>query len=159
MDFVWQDYCPGTMGYIEAWLDESAVRSTGLDEGFCEFYEYWAQEDGFDVGKNYWCKVVLEGDQPFAVVAFCRHEGKTLIMELVVAPEKRGQGKGTKLLKALLDGEEIIGTAIRKCEAVIFPGNKASQRAFEKAGFQLHHTHEDGTALYYAWEAAAGDSR
>lgn len=74
-------------------------------------------------------------------------------MELVVVPEKRGQGKGTKLLKALLDGNKIIGTAIQKCEAVIFPGNKASQRAFEKAGFQHHHTHEDGTALYYVYES------
>ena len=153
MDFVWRDYQPDAMAYVEQWLDASAVGATGLEEGFRNFYEYWKGDEGFSLGENFWCKVVSEGNQPFAVVALCQHEGKTLIMELVVAPEKRGQGKGTKLLKELLDGEEIIGAAIQKCEAVIFPGNKASQKAFEKAGFRLHHTHEDGTALYYVYGA------
>ena len=40
MDYVWRDYNPKTMGYIENWLDESAIKLTGLDEGFCDFYEY-----------------------------------------------------------------------------------------------------------------------
>ena len=159
MDFVWRDYQPDAMAYVEQWLDASAVGAPGLDEGFRNFYEYWKGEEGFSLGENFWCKVVSEGNQPFAVVALCQHEGKTLIMELVVAPEKRGQGKGTKLLKALLDGEEIIGATIQKCEAVIFPGNKASQRAFEKAGFQHHHSHEDGTALYYVWDATGKGRR
>ena len=64
MNFVWCDYNPETMGYIENWLDESAVNSTGLDEGFRNFYEYWANEDGFVVGENYWCKVIFENDEP-----------------------------------------------------------------------------------------------
>ena len=38
LEFVWCDYDPITMGYIEKWLDESAVKSTGLDEGFRSFY-------------------------------------------------------------------------------------------------------------------------
>ena len=51
-NYVWRDYHPKTMGYIESWLDESAIKSTGLDEGFCSFYEYWASEDGFVVEKT-----------------------------------------------------------------------------------------------------------
>ena len=42
--------------------------------------------------------------------------------------------------------------AVRKSKAVIFPGNIASQKAFEHAGFYHHHSHEDGTALYYVYE-------
>lgn len=154
MNFVWCDYNPNTMRFIENWLDESAVKSTGLDEGFQAFYAYWASEDGFVVGENFWCKVTFENDQPFAVIALCRHEGKIIIMELLVAPEKRGQGKGTKLLKELLANEEIIGFPIQKCEAVIYPDNTTSQKSFENAGFQYHHNHTDGDgdSMYYAYE-------
>ncbi len=157
MNFVWQDYNPETMRYIEAWLDESAVKSTGLDDGFRDFYESWANEDGFVVGENFWCKVALENDHPFAVIAFCQHERKIRIMEIVIEPEKRGQGKGSKLLKELLESEEIIGFAIHESEAVIYPSSIASQKAFEKAGFQYHHTHEDqdGVSMHYVYESSS----
>lgn len=152
MSFTWHDYNPQTMGYIDTWLDESAVKSTGLDEGFRHFYEYWANEDGFTVGKNFWCKVVFEDDNPVAVVALCEYEGNVTIMEMVVVPEKRGRGIGTKLLKELLGREEIIGYAIQKSDAVIFLSNLASQKAFANAGFRYHHTHEDGDALCYTYQ-------
>ena len=153
--FVWCDYDPITMGYVENWLDESAVKSTGLDEGFRAFYEYWAKEDGFSVGKNFWCKVVFETNKPQAVIAFCQHEQKIIIMEIVVAPELRGQGVGTRLLRELLESDEIIGFAIHKSEAVIFPTNTASQKAFENAGFQYHHTHEDGNSMLYVYDCGS----
>ena len=155
MNFIWCDYNPNTMNFIENWLDESAVESTGLDEGFRAFYEYWANEDGFVVGENFWCKVVFENDKPFAVIAFCQHEYKTIIMEVLIAPDKRGQGKGTALIKELLNNEEIIGFTIQKCEAVIYPSNIASQKAFEKAGFIYHNNHKDenGDSMYYIYES------
>ena len=153
MNLTWLDYDPETMGYVESWLDEAAVKATGLDEDFLSFYEYWANEDGFDPGENYWCKVVSQNGQPFAVIALCRDGDKVLIMELVVAPEKRGRGRGTELLNALLTGDDILGFIIHSCEAVIFPGNTASQKAFENAGFRHHHTHEDGSAFYYRYES------
>ena len=56
-------------------------------------------------------------------------------MEILVDPAKRGQGYGAKLLKELITVEEIIGFAIQKSEAVIFPNNIASQKAFENAGY------------------------
>lgn len=155
MDLLWQDYAPETMGYIEEWLDGAAVKTTGLDEGFRSFYEYWANEDGYIPGENFWCKVVSEGAEPFAAIALCEYERKVIIMELFVAPEKRGLGLGTKLLKELLHDGSVLGFAIEKSEAVIFPGNKASQRAFEKAGFRYHHAHEDGDGLYYVYEKNA----
>lgn len=152
LEFVWCDYDPVTMGYVENWLDESAVKSTGLDEGFRAFYEYWAKEEGFSVGENFWCKVVFENDTPLSVIAFCQHEQKIIIMEIVVAAELRGQGIGTRLLRELLESDEIIGFTIQKSEAVIFPTNTASQKAFENAGFQYHHTYEDGSAILYRYE-------
>ena len=154
MNFVWYDYNPNTMSFIENWLDESAVISTGLDEGFRVFYEYWANEEGFVVGENFWCKVTFESGKPFGVIAFCQHEHKTIIMEVLIAPDKRGQGKGATLLKELLNNEEIIGFTIQKSEAVIYPSNIASQKAFEKAGFIYHNNHKDenGDSMYYIYE-------
>ena len=117
MNFVWFDYNPNTMRFIENWLDENAVKSTGLDEGFRFFYEYWANEDGFVVGKNFWCKVAFENDKPLGVIAISQNEHKTIIMEVLIAPDKRGQGKGSTLLKELLNNEEILGFRKQKSEA------------------------------------------
>ena len=157
MGYVWRDYNPKTMRYIENWLDENAIKSTGLDDGFCAFYEYWASEDGFVVGENFWCKVVFENDAPFAVVALCQDERKTIIMEVLVAPEKRGQGKGSKLLKELLSCKEIMGFTIEESETVIYPNNIASQRAFENAGFSCHHNHQDenGDSMLYIYKSSS----
>jgi 8-oxo-dGTP diphosphatase len=152
MNFVWHDYDPKSMGYIEDWLDVAAVKSTGLDEGFHNFYEYWANENGFAVGENYWCKVIFQNDEPVAVLACCLYDSVVTVMEIVVKPEKRGKGIGTKLMKELLESEKILGFTIQKSEAVIFPGNIASQKAFEKAGFRFHHAHEAGNAWYYTYK-------
>jgi GNAT superfamily N-acetyltransferase len=152
MQYIWRDYDPQTMDFVESWLDEAAIRSTGLEDGFRDFYKYWEKEDGFSVGENYWCKVVYEKDQPFAVIALALYEGKVTVMELVVDPEKRGKGRGTKMLKELLGNEGILGFSVAYGEAVIFRKNVASQRAFENAGFRYHHTHPDGDDLIFAYK-------
>ena len=161
MKFTWHDYSPETMGYVENWLDDSAVTSTGLDEGFRAFYEYWANENSFLIGENFWCIVVFSGSVPLAVIALCQHEGSTIILEIVVAPEKRGQGIGTKLLKELLGCNEKIGFAIHKSEAVIYPDNIASQKAFENAGYRHFRTHQDenGISLHYVYERASNSPK
>ena len=155
MNYQWRDYEPCGMTFVEAWLDEQAVAATGLDEGFRSFYEYWAKEEGFVPGENFWCKVVFEKDIPLAVAAFCRRERTILIMELLVDPKKRGCGIGTRLLQELLGSEELIGSVIERSEAVIFPENLASQRACQKAGYYCHHCYEDGSALLYVYERPA----
>ena len=83
------------------------------------------------------------------------HEHTILIMEIVVDPQERGRGVGTQLLKELLGDKEMIGFVIQKSDAVIFPSNIASQKAFENAGYQYHHTYEDGTAMYYVYEGSS----
>ena len=153
MIFTWKDYDPETMEYVEKWLDKKAVRMTGMDDGWRDFYEYWANEEEIVVGENYWCKVVFEEEKPFAVIALALYEDNITIMETLVAPKMRGKGKGTKTIKELLDsGKNIIGVDIHKAEAVIYPSNKASQKAFENAGFRHDSTHEDGDAMNYVYE-------
>ena len=155
MNYDWYDYNPDTMLFVENWLDESAKKSTGLDDGFHAFYEYWVNEDGFVIGKNFWCKVVFENGEPFGVIAFCRHNHKTIIMEVLIAPDKRGQGKGSALIKELLNHKEIIGFVIQKGETVIYPDNIVSQKAFERAGFiyQNNCKDENGDSMRYIYES------
>ncbi|MBQ8210117.1 MAG: GNAT family N-acetyltransferase [Clostridia bacterium] len=150
MTYKWLNYNPDTMNFVEDWLDDETVRVTGLDDGFQDFYEYWKNEN--TPNRNFWCKVVYENGAPFAVIAIGKNEGRYVIMELVVACYERNKGKGTLLLKDLLqNSENILGQEIMTSEAVIFPSNPASQRAFEKAGFIFSHAHEDGDALYYTY--------
>lgn len=147
---IWKDYNPDTMTFVENWLDEDAVRMTGMDEGVRDFYEYWVNDGEMALGQNYWCKVVSDGDTPFAVVALSICEGILHIMEILVSPELRGKGLGTALLRELFSkGETIIGHRIEKATAVIFQNNPASQKAFEKAGFVFDHANDDGDVLYF----------
>ena len=152
INYTWSDYNPHTMQYVDDWLDESAISATGLDDGFRAFYDYWANEDGFVIGENFWCKVITENGIPLAVIAFCQHDQTIFVMEVVVATQHRGRGIGTKLLKELLNSNEIIGCTVQKSEAVIFSSNLASQRAFEKAGYRYQYTYEDGTAMIYSFQ-------
>ena len=154
MNFDWRDYNPETMGFVEDWIDEVAVKMTGMEDGFRQEYEYWSNEDYNVVGDNYWCKVIFENKNPFAVIEFGLHEGCFTIMGIIVEPEMRGQGMGSKILKELIENAKvIIGMDIQKADAIIFPSNIASQKAFEKADFKYHHTHEDGDAMTYVYES------
>ena len=84
MNFTWKDYNPEKMQYVEKWLDKKAIRMTGMDDGWRDFYEYWANEEGFVLGENYWCKVVFEDDKPFAIMAIGLHDDNITIMETLV---------------------------------------------------------------------------
>ena len=90
-----------------------------------------------NIGIDYWCKVVYEGGTPFAIIAFCLHEGNFHIMELLVRPEMRGRGYGKLLLREhLSNGKLIIGHKIEKATAIVFSNNRASQKTFENARFK-----------------------
>ncbi len=152
MRFDWKDYIPDTMLFVEEWLDNHAIRMTGMDDGWRAFHEYWITDGEMTLGKNYWCKVIYDHNTPFAVIALSLCEGNYHVMELLVKPEMRGNGFGTALLRELLsNGEMIIGHRIERATAVIFPNNPASQKAFEKAGFVFDHANDDDDAWYYCY--------
>lgn len=152
MSYIWKDYTPATMLFIERWFDKIAVNMTGIDDGWRAFHEYWITDGGLNPGIDYWCKVVYDGKIPFAIIAFCLSEETFQIMELLVKPEIRGKGLGSALICELLsDGERIIGHRIEKASAIIYPNNFASQKAFEHAGFAFEYANDDGDAWYYSY--------
>ncbi len=155
MNFKWIDYSNELADTVERFLDEEAVKMTGIDDGFDDYYSYWANEENTVVGENFWCKVILKDNTPVGVAALCRApDGEFVLSEIIVSPAMRGRGIGSAVLRELLDnGEAVIGQKIDKAVAVIFPDNTASQKCFEKAGFKFHSAHPDGDAWYYRYNS------
>lgn len=152
--YQWKNYEPADAATVDAWLDDKAVRETGLDEGWDAYHRYWTEEDAeTTLGENYWCKIAFLSGVPLGAVAFfLSTEGTLHVGELLVDPAQRGKGHGTAMLRELLtEGGPLAGRRILRAEAVIFPDNRPSQRAFEKAGFRFSHAHPDGDAWYYVY--------
>ena len=132
----WQDYEPEQAALVNAWLDREAVRDTGLADGFDAFYQYWKNETDPARGESFWCKLVSEEQRPFAAVAYAAFRQTVTVMEIVVDPALRGQGKGTAVVTELVaNAADWIGRPLTVFEAVIFPHNTASQTVFYKTGF------------------------
>ena len=150
MEFIWGDYCPDYENQVEALFDSDAIKFTGCDEGFRTFCDYWIGEIGPD---HFFSKVICREGHLLGVIALAKlPDGVFTVQEFVISPECRGKGYGTRVLKELLQRpNSIIGQEITIAEAVIFPENIASQKAFLKAGFIYTGTHPDGDALYYQY--------
>lgn len=150
MEFIWMDYGPEYEEWVETLFDSEAIKFTGCDEGFRSFCDYWHGELG---GDHYFCKVIFKESCLLGVIALAKSsDGVFTVQEVVISPEYRGLGYGTRVLKELLQrSASVIGQEITVAEAVIFPENIASQKAFLKAGFVHTGTHPDGEVLYYQY--------
>ena len=119
MRFNWENYRAELVDTVEKLFDIEAVRFTGCDDGFKDFYDYWYGELGEEA---FGCKVVFEDGAVIGVIALAKApDGVFTVQEVVVAPDKRGQGYGSAILSELLAcSERIIGQNIGKATAVIF---------------------------------------
>ena len=155
MKYHWIDYSAAYAPIVAPWLDAAAQKYTGCEDGWDDYFEYWKNDSETILGKNFWGKLIFEDATPVAVLALAFAEGSFTICEFIVTPEKRGQGCGSAILRELLArGEKILGREIGAAQAVIYPRNIASQKAFENAGFRFHHAHPDGDAWYYQYAKA-----
>lgn len=152
MNFQWIDYNDKYADLVDSWLDDEAKQYTGCDDGWASFYEYWKNDSETILGETFWCKLIKDGNIPFAVIALSLYDNAYTIMEYIVDPRRRGTGYGTLGLCELLKNSSfIIGKKINCAAAVIYPNNAASQNVFEKAGFEFDHAHPDGDAYYYTY--------
>ena len=101
-------------------------------------------------------KIISADAFPVGVIAVGLWDAVFTISEFIISPDKRGEGIGSSALAEFLDkSKDIIGLNIKDANAVIFPNNIASQKAFEKAGFVFHYEHPDGDAWYYRYHKSA----
>lgn len=153
MRYQWIDYTSEYGDLVASWIDPEAMRFTGLEDEFDDFYRYWATQPGVKPGENYWAKLILDSGTPVGVIALGVWEGVFTVQEFPIRPDRRGRQLGSCALSELLArSEHILGVAITEANAVIFPGNLASQKAFEHAGFVFHSAHPDGDAWNYHYE-------
>ncbi len=167
MQFEWRIYRDEDAVIVDSWLDDYAIRKTGLDNGWQNFYNYWTKENPDDNAKDY-CFIISESNEPFAIIFAAVIGAELIISEFIVAPKKRSKGSGTAIISELMENSsQLLGIEITSAQTVIYPSNIASQRAFEKAGFMLVSQSPDGDALNYkyavkvkkmrAWLAGGGD--
>lgn len=157
MRFKWIPYCADDAGLVDSWLDDHAIRETGLDDGWQHFYEYWMAESRLGEGKDR-CFLICRENTPVAVIYAAIVGREITISEYIVAPDQRGMGYGTAILKELLTHSvRLLNIQAALAKAAIFPGNIASVKAFEKAGFVLVSEHRDdlGATLSYEYRSMA----
>ncbi len=153
MKYKWIDYSSEYKSLVDSWIDAEAKKFTGCDDGFDEFYKYWLNESETKLGENFWAKFIIKDDTPIGIIAIGLWEGVFTISEFIICPNKRSKGIGTSvLLELLARAKKVLGIEIEKAQAVIFPNNIASQKAFEKAGFVFSSEHPDGDAWYYEYK-------
>ncbi len=150
MKFQWKTYNKSNATLVDSWLDKKAVKSTGLSDGWDNFYNYWTEETEKYESCQDFCFIVFDNGKPFSVVYLATENDKMIISEIIIAPEKRDMGYGSALIRELTENTlDIIGKDVKLFEAVIFPSNIASQKAFEKADFKFIFSHSDDDAWHY----------
>lgn len=147
MEFTWTDYRKENSFMVESWLDENAVTMTGLDMGWDNYWNA-VQADAVNFpGCKDFCMLVSKNEVPVAVICYGCYEGIATVSEIVVVPQHRGKGVGSRILRELVTHtKELLGEQPDIFRAVIYPENLPSQRAFVKAGFVFDSAHEDGTS-------------
>lgn len=152
MFFKWVDYCEKYEAEIESWMNDEETRLADFDS-IKETHEEHLSAGEYPYGEEYFCKVVLEEAEIIAVVLIFRGDKHPVIVnEFLVNPMQRNKGYGTKIIRELINNiREIIGFDSNAFEVCIYPSNKASMRAFEKAGFVLAGIHADGDCTYWVY--------
>lgn len=152
MQFEWTDYCAGNAALVDSWLDAAAVAMTGLDQGWDDYWNAVLADAVNYPGCRDFCKIIRKNGAPIAAICFGCYGGIATVSEIVVAPQYRGKGYGTRILRELVThGDELLGEKVAKICAVVFPNNLPSQRAFTKVGFAFESAHEDGTSWNYVY--------
>lgn len=150
MLFKWVDYCEKYEDEIDAWMNDELIIRHAVDESLKADHLYYATSNEFILNKNYFCKVILEGENVIAVMTLLINERITnlnknliLINSIFTSPAKRNQGYGTKIINELIkDTEKIIPYTDNIFEAEIDTDNSRSIHTFDKLGFIFIGTHD-----------------
>jgi len=144
------DYAPALHSALDAWRSE-AISRFAMDNGIGEEWQYYVNSKEYRAGVDTFCKVVLLGECPVAVmIVFCNPDYPVGINPIIVDPALAGQGHGGAILREFFENiDAILPFHSSRAEVVIDLENTASIRAFAKAGFTLARVHPDGDVGYY----------
>ena len=102
MHLEWMDYRREDGKVVDSWLDGEAVAMTGLDQGWDDYWQAVRSDGKHYPGCRDVCKIIREQGQPIAAVCFGWYGGVTTVSEILVAPQRRGQGVGVTFSRTSL---------------------------------------------------------
>jgi RimJ/RimL family protein N-acetyltransferase len=119
------------------WANDPQVRASAFNsepigwDGHLAWFTRKLRDEG--------CMILLalsEADAPVGQIRFDRAADGSVEIDVSVAPEQRGQGLGSELIRVGVR-EYLDRTGATHVDAWIKASNFASRRAFESAGFSL----------------------
>ena len=119
---------------IWEWANDPAARANSFE---CspipwEQHKEWCESKMNNTNCSFWVASNHNREQ-VGVVRFDHHDGEANI-SVSVAPHARGRGYGRKIIESACD-RVFRSSAANLIRALIKPANKASIKAFERAGF------------------------
>ena len=132
------------------WRNDPQTRAASFSDGAVERAEHerWLQDT---LGRTDRRLYVAQADGRDVATARLDVQGTDAVVNLTVAPEWRGRGIGTHVLRALV-AEAFEGAGLRRLVARVKPDNAASRAAFEHAGFTRAASGADEGALILVCE-------
>jgi UDP-2,4-diacetamido-2,4,6-trideoxy-beta-L-altropyranose hydrolase len=119
---------------IWEWANDPATRANSFDSAAIPWEQHreWCQSKMNDARCSFWIASNHDLEQVGVVRFDCEHGEVTI--SLSVAPHARGMGYGRKIIESACD-RVFQSSAANLVRALIKPTNKASIKAFERAGF------------------------
>jgi UDP-2,4-diacetamido-2,4,6-trideoxy-beta-L-altropyranose hydrolase len=139
-------------GLLWGWANDPVCRNNAFDSNPIEWETHvrWLDQKLAAPDCRIW---ILEKDgRSVGQIRYDRKE-KCAEIDFAVAPEARGQGLGTTLLK-LSAPQACDGLRVEKLIGFVKQENRASIRAFERAGFQQTETIARAGGLCSKFECA-----
>jgi len=154
MKYRFLKYTEEHAALAESFFDEEARKMTGCEDGWADYYGYFLSGDAAEkLEEDFFVRLIFLENLPVGIIAFGVYEGVLTVSEIAVSSELRGKGHGSAILTELLEEYTAeCDISYERARAVIFPGNRASEGAFIKAGFVFESTHPDGDAIYYIYK-------
>jgi RimJ/RimL family protein N-acetyltransferase len=134
------------------WRNDPQTRAASFADGVIELadHERWLQDT---LGRADRRLYVAHAEGRDVATARLDVEGTEAVVSVTVAPEWRGRGIGTHVLRALVT-EAFDGAGLRRLVARVKADNAASRAAFEHAGFTTATAAADDGAVVFVCERA-----
>jgi UDP-2,4-diacetamido-2,4,6-trideoxy-beta-L-altropyranose hydrolase len=120
------------------WRNDPVTRQVSFssDEIQWETHVVWFEKVLHNPSRKIYIGELMENKTPFGQVRFDFHSNESCEINIAVAPQWRGRGFGTILIREGINKifQDFPGT--RSILALIKPDNAASKKAFQKCGFQ-----------------------
>lgn len=161
MQFTWVDYPSQYETELEKWCDET-VRHALDDDSIKKEHEWYLNEINYVLNKNYFCKVVLDGETVVALLMLSimskdelkKHLTETVICidTFIINPALRQQGYATKVIAEIMQHtEKIVPFDNNIFVAQIHKENDNSKKLFKKLGFHFICTDEEIDDDWFDW--------